>query len=85
MNEDVAMKLALQELLGEASAMVPNPNGGKDIHIDQLRPPGSRTSKFQMRYYNNWLKTEDSSADSAFLQGTEDDDSAPPSTAQYAA
>lgn len=58
MNEDVAMKLAVQRSLEDAGPMVPNPDGGRDYHIDQLRKPSARTSRFEMRYYNNRLNTK---------------------------
>ena len=98
MNEDVAMKIAIQKSLGEATAMVENPAGGRKVNIDQLREPGVRLSNYQMRYYNNRLcspkKTLDQPMKSFndrnndlsghdFLDDGQDD--APPSTPTFAA
>ena len=98
MNEDVAMKIAIQRSLGEASAMVENPGGGRQVHIDQLREPGVRSSNYQMRYYNNRLCSPTKTLDQPKKSFNElnndfsgqdsmddDQDDVPPSTPTFAA
>ena len=98
MNEDVAMKIAIRESLGEASPMVQNPGGGRQVNIDQLREPGVRSSNYQVRYYNGRMGSPTKTLDQPMKSFNElnndpsghdfmgdDQDDAPPSTPTYAA
>ena len=98
LNEDVKVRNALQEALGDKSAMV---GGNEDFprprHIDELRSPGSRSCQHEPRNYNNRLKETQKKMDLSSL-GSEPSKIAPereflesepyagpPSTTEYAA
>ena len=87
MNESVRIKNAIQNILGDPSPFIPNPKGGPKIHVDTIRPSGTRNSNFERRYYNGQLDCSPPKYDSSNNDGIGNNNPflIPPSTAEYAA